>query len=115
MRSFPSRSRLRSLTLPPHELKAIDGMAKAALLAVDQRNFPAARVVLYSLMSEIRVRAYSLPLATYPAALRKAERLLEQQKPEQAQTELSTALDTLDAVDHVTPIPLILARAAITA
>jgi hypothetical protein len=65
------------------------------------------------MMSEIRIRTYSLPLATYPAALKEAARLLDQQKPQEAQTELSTAVETLDVSERVTPIPLILARAAI--
>jgi hypothetical protein len=112
---IPVEIEVKVIDTAPHEINAIDGMAKAALIAVDQRNFPAARIVLHSLMSEIRVRTYSLPLATYPAALNRAAHLLDQQKPEQAQTELSTALDTLDVAERVTPIPLILARAAIAA
>src|ERR1700760_3890676 len=48
----------------------------AASLAIDELDFPTARSMLRRLMSEIRVRTYQLPLATYPAALKEAARLL---------------------------------------
>ena len=49
----------------PHDSKAIAEIAKNASKAVDDKNYPAARVLLYALTSEIRVRTYNLPLATY--------------------------------------------------
>jgi hypothetical protein len=69
--------------------------------------------LLYGLTSEIRVRTYSLPLATYPLALTEAARLLDKQKTQDANTVLLTALNTLAVIDRVTPLPLVLARAAI--
>ncbi|MGC2402164.1 MAG: YfdX family protein, partial [Acidobacteriaceae bacterium] len=67
--------------------------------------------LLYGLTSEIRVRTYNLPLATYPLALTEAARLLDQQKNQDANTVLLTALNTLAIIDRVTPLPLVLARA----
>ena len=61
------------------------------------------------------MRIYNIPLATYPVALKSAARLLDQNKTQEAQTALTTALDTLVVVDRVSPIPLILARAAVSA
>ena len=52
---IPAEIEVKVIDTAPHEINAIDGMAKAALIAVGQRNFPAARIVLYSLMSGIRV------------------------------------------------------------
>jgi hypothetical protein len=112
---IPVEVEVKVIDTAPHDIKDIQKLASAATLAVEANDFPAARVILYSLMSEIHVRTYNLPLATYPAALRQAARLLDQGKTQEAQTILSTALDTLDATDRVTPLPLILARAAINA
>ena len=97
----------------PHDSKAIAEIAKNASKAVDDKNYPAARVLLYALTSEIRMRTYNLPLATYPAALQEAAHLLDQKEPLEASKMLLTALDTLMAVDRVTPLPLVLAREAI--
>ncbi len=112
---IPVDAEVDAIDTAPHDIGAIRDLAKDASLAVDQKNFPAARVILYSLMSEIRVRIYNIPLATYPTALKSAARLLDQNKTQEAQTTLTTALDTLVVVDRVSPIPLILARAAVTA
>jgi hypothetical protein len=97
----------------PHDSKAIAEIVKNASKAVDDKNYPAARVLLYALTSEIRVRTYNLPLATYPAALQEAAHLLDQKVSLEASKVLLTALDTLMAVDRVTPLPLVLAREAI--
>jgi hypothetical protein len=112
---IPVEVDVKVIDTAPHDIKDIQKLASAATLAVEANDFPAARVILYSLMSEIHVRTYNLPLATYPAVLRQAARLLDQGKTQEAQTILSTALETLDATDRVTPLPLILARAAINA
>ena len=97
----------------PHDLNAIREIAQDASKAVDDKNFPAARLLLQTLMSEIRVRTYNLPLATYPTALKDAARLLDQKKTKEASDTLLTALNTLMVVDNVTPLPLVLAREAI--
>jgi hypothetical protein len=97
----------------PQDTQAILDLAKDASRAVDDKDFPTARVLLHALMSEVRVRTYNLPLATYPAALQDAARLLDQKKTQEAKTILLTALNTLMAIDRTTPIPLLLAREAI--
>jgi YfdX protein len=99
----------------PHDRQVIMDLAKDTSKAIDDMEFPTARLLLQALMSEIRVRTYNLPLATYPIALKEAARSLEQKRAQDASKVLLTALSTLVAVDHVTPIPLILARAAIIA
>jgi hypothetical protein len=97
----------------PQSIQAIRELAQDASRAVDEKDFPTARALLYTLMSEIRVRIYNLPLATYPQALQEAARLLDQKKPVDAGATLLAALNTLVLVDHVTPLPLVLAREAI--
>jgi len=103
------------IDLAPQDSKAINDLAQAASTALKDKNYPTARVELENLMSEIRLRTSNLPLATYPDALKQAAQLLDQKKPDDANRVLLTALNTLVVVDHVTPIPVVLAKAAITA
>jgi hypothetical protein len=97
----------------PHDIQKIREIAAAASWAVESKDFPAARVLLQELMSEIRVRTSNLPLATYPTALQEAARLLDQKKNAEASGVLQTALNTLVIVDKVTPLPLVVAREAV--
>jgi hypothetical protein len=99
----------------PTDDKAVTQLGQNVSKAVADRDFPTARVLLYVLMSEIRVRTSNLPLASYPTALTEAARLLDQKQTTEAANTLLTALNTLVVVDQVTPLPLVLARAAIDA
>lgn len=110
---IPVSAEVRVIDTAPVDIGQIRELASSASWAVDEKNFPAARVLLDQLMSEIRVRTYHLPLATYPAAMQDAARLLDQKKTADASGILQTALATLVAVDRVTPIPLVVAREAV--
>ncbi|HTT19290.1 MAG TPA: YfdX family protein [Candidatus Sulfotelmatobacter sp.] len=99
-------------TAPQNKTMILE-IAQDASRAFDDKNYPTARALLYMLISEIRVRTYNLPLATYPDALKEAARLLDQKQNQQASNILLTALNTLVVVDRVTPLPLVLARDAI--
>jgi len=98
----------------PQGLSSILEIAQDASRALDDKEFPSARVLLHSLMSEIRVRDYNLPLTTFPVALQEAARLLNEKKYSEARAVLLTALTTLVAFDRITPIPLLAARSAIS-
>jgi YfdX protein len=87
----------------------------AAEVAVDINDLPGARTLLDSLRSEIRVRFYHVPLATYPVALQEAARLLDQKRIDEAGAVLLVALNTLAIIDQVTPLPTLLARQAVNA
>jgi hypothetical protein len=97
----------------PVDSKEIDQIVQRATDATKHRELPLARILLASLVSELRIRTTSLPLATYPAALQQAAQLLDQDKNQDAGKVLLTALNTLVMVDHVIPLPLVLAQAAI--
>jgi hypothetical protein len=97
----------------PEDIKAIDQGVQLATDATKQKNLPVARLLLASLVSELRIQTTNLPLATYPGAMQQAARLLDQGKPQDAGKVLLTALNTLTFVDHIIPLPLILAQAAI--
>jgi hypothetical protein len=110
---IPVSTEVEVVDAAPQESKAIVQIAANASDAFHAKDYPAARVLLYGLTSELRVRTYNLPIASYPLALAQAARLLDQQKTQEANTILLTALNTLAVIDHVTPLPLLLARAAI--
>jgi hypothetical protein len=97
----------------PRDIQAIDKIGEAVDAVIASEDYPAARELLYGLMSELRVRTYHLPLATYPAALAEAARLLDQKKSDEARIVLMMALGALLAIDQVTPLPLLVAREAI--
>ena len=103
------------IDIAPGDPKVIDQIIQRATDATKQRDLPTARILLNSVVSELRIRSTSLPLATYPAALQQAAQLLDQGKNQDAGKVLLTALNTLVMVDHVIPLPLILAQAAIDA
>lgn len=112
---IPVSVQVEIIDTAPHDLKTIKTLTQEVSTAVSAKDYPAARVVLDTLTSEIRVRTYSLPLATYPEALKEAARLLDQKNNEDASNVLLTALNTLLAVDRVTPLPLVVARQALNA
>jgi hypothetical protein len=112
---IPVASEVEVIDAAPLDEKTVQVLDHSVSEAVKNKNYPAARLLLYSLESEIRTRTYNLPLATYPLALQEAARLLDQGMNDDASKVLVTALNTLVAVDKVTPIPLVLARAAIVA
>ncbi|MGZ4820756.1 MAG: YfdX family protein [Terriglobales bacterium] len=98
---------------PLHDTATINDIAQDAGRAFDDRDFPAARVLLNALRSEIRVRTVNPPLGTYPTALKNAIRLLQQKKAPEAKAVLLAVLDTLVLVDRIIPLPLLLAREAV--
>jgi hypothetical protein len=112
---IPVASEVDVIDAAPLDEKSIQALNHDVSEAVKAKDYPTARLILYSLMSEIRTRVYNLPLATYPTALKDAARLLDQGKNDQASQVLLTALNTLAVVEKVTPIPVVLARAAIAA
>jgi hypothetical protein len=112
---IPVHSEVVIIDSAPTDVKAIDQIIQRASDAVKQRNLPAARILLASVVSELRIRTTSLPLGTYPAALQQAARLLDQGKNQDAGNVLLAAVNTLVTVDHIVPIPLLLAQSAIDA
>lgn len=110
---IPVATEVEVIDAAPVDEKAVQALDHSVSEAVKNKDYPTARLLLYSLESEIRARTYNLPLATYPLALQEAARLLDQGKNDDAIRVLETALNTLVVVDKVTPIPLVLARAAI--
>ncbi len=66
-----------------------------------------ARELLSTLRSEIDVTVVSLPLATYPDALKLAGKYIHDGKLDRAQSVLEVALSTFDKEVAIVPIPLL--------
>ncbi|MDB5172723.1 MAG: hypothetical protein JWN51_1496 [Phycisphaerales bacterium] len=96
----------------PSDLGAIRDIIGGADAAMFVRDLPLARLLLGMLISEIRVRSFHLPLVAYPAALREAARLLDQDHADEARGVLQAAIDSLVVIDRIIPLPLVLARVA---
>jgi hypothetical protein len=110
---LPVRLDAEAIDLAPLDVEEISMIADATADAVEDNDYPAARALLQSLVSEIRVRSYNLPLATYPLALKDAARLLDANKPDEAAAVLLAAVNALVVVDRVAPLPVALAEEAI--
>ncbi|HTU11498.1 MAG TPA: YfdX family protein [Allosphingosinicella sp.] len=72
-----------------------------------------ARQLLADLASEQVISVTSLPLATYPAAIRQAGALIHGGRAAEAAAVLQTALATLVVEDTIIPLPLVRAEALI--
>ena len=107
---IPVAADVQIIDLAPTDRKSISNIVTAVNAAILEQDFPAARVLLHGLTSELRVRTYNMLLATYPNSLRDAARLLDQQKTKEASDVLITALNTLTVVDRVDPLPLLIAQ-----
>lgn len=112
---IPAAAEVQVIDSAPADEGRIGRMRRSLQLAVVADDFASARVILDSLRSEIRVRTYHIPLGTYPDALAQAAALLDQQKNAEAAEVLNRARSTLVMIDEVTPVPLIVAQAAVEA
>lgn len=110
---IPTDAEVQLIETAPADLATISTATDAVSVAINRKDYPLARVLLDSLRSEIRIRSYSLPLATYPAALLEAARLLEAGQTDEAGAALRAALTTIVIVDRSIPLPLIEATSAI--
>jgi len=72
-----------------------------------------ARRLLMPLRSEVVVQTTSLPMITYPDAIKDAIRQLSDGTVEKAKEILETAMDTLIIEEEIIPIPVITAKNAI--
>ena len=73
-----------------------------------------ARVLLSGLASELVMRTVSLPLATYPDAIKAVAPLIDQGKMEEAKAALQAVLETLVVTnERVVPLPILRAEAFI--
>lgn len=86
-------------------------MVKTVKSLLDDGKVQDARAILSTLASETVITVTSLPMATYPAALKEAAALIYDGKVEEAKIVLQVALNTLAVGITVIPIPVANAEA----
>jgi hypothetical protein len=85
----------------------VDNAVKTVKKLLDEGKVQEARVLMLPLVSEIDITTVSLPLASYPDALKLAAKYVHDNKPEKAKEVLYIALSTFSEVTQVVPIPLL--------
>ncbi len=89
---------------------AISAIGYEADKLTDKGYLQAARHLLKDLASEIEISTPMLPVATYPVALTKAAKLLNEDKPQEALILLNTALSTVFIETKYIPLPILRAE-----
>ncbi len=99
-----------------------DGSNKQVTNAIDEAEgllkhgkLQTARNIVAGMASEIRVTTTSIPLGTYPAAIKQIIPLIDAGKIDQAAVELNDLLDTLVVTTDVMPLPVLRAEELLTA
>ncbi len=65
-----------------------------------------AAALLANLKSEMVISVANIPLATYPAAMKEAARLIDQNKTDEAKDVISGALGTVVVTENIIPLPV---------
>ena len=102
------RATVHDVIAAPEAVTALRERAEAAL---DDGRLQDARHMIADLASEHVISVTSIPLATYPAAIKQAAALIHADKPAEAAAALETALSTLVVEDTIIPLPLVRAEA----
>jgi hypothetical protein len=93
----------------------IKSIVKHAKDLLDDDKVQEAKAILKPLKSEIGITVVSLPLATYPDALKETAKRIHNNKVDEAKVVLGTALNTLVVTETIIPIPLVEATDLIAA
>ena len=94
-------------------LDAIKNAREQAERLLREGRVQQARAILMHLGSETVISTTNLPMATYPGALKKAAKLIDDNKTNEAKEVLQVALNTLVITDVVIPIPVVNAQLAL--
>lgn len=90
--------------------ESIEAALEAARKAFEKGRIQKARHILDGLASEVVITVTSLPLATYPEAIKAITPLIDEGDIEAAKAGLETALGTLVLRDHIVPLPVLRAQ-----
>jgi len=85
----------------------VDKSLKLVKELIDKGKVQEAGELLITLQSEIDLTVLSLPLISYPDALKLASKYIIEEKPNKAKEVLKLALSTFTEVKEIIPIPLI--------
>ncbi len=92
------------------DIDSIKAMTKEAKKALDKGRLQDARDLIKGLASEIIISTTSIPLATYPDAIKMIAPLIDEGKVDEAKVALHDLLNTLVVTEHVIPLPLLRAN-----
>ena len=87
--------------------KAVKKAIDEAEDALEDGEVQKARHILAALASELVIRTTSIPLATYPQAIKAISPLIEAGKIDQARDALVAALNTLVVTEEIVPLPVL--------
>ena len=91
-------------------LDAIREIRKNAEKLLKDGEIQQVRNIISNLGSEIVVSVTSIPLASYPAAIKAVTPLIDKGKIAEAKIALGNALNTLVITDHIIPLPVVRAE-----
>ena len=91
-------------------LDAVKQMRKEAEDLIEAGRLQEARRLLKNLASETVISVSNIPLATYPDAIKRAVKLIDENKPDDAKRVLQAALNTQVVIDTVIPLPVVKAQ-----
>ncbi len=89
------------------DTKTIKALIYDAEKAIKDGEIQQARAIMMNLASEIVFRTTSIPLATYPDAIKAITPLIDAGKLDEAKAGLETALGTLVTTVEVVPLPIL--------
>jgi len=97
------------------DLKVIKKQKKMAEKAIEDDYLQVARRAIADMASEVEISTVSVPLTTYPDAMKVAAILLDEDKMDEAKIALYTALNTLVIEKEIIPLPILRAEVMIAA
>lgn len=92
------------------DVETIEKITDEAEEALEDGKVQIARELLQGLQSELNIREYKLPIATYPEALKQALILAKEEKYTEAVVFLNSALNTILIEEKTVPLPLLRAE-----
>ena len=103
---LPINSQVQTLNLSA-DLDSIKRQRDQVETLVKNGYLQQARRMLDYFASEIRITSVNLPMATYPAAIKAAAKLIEENKLKEAKDSLAATLSTVVITENSIPIPVI--------
>jgi hypothetical protein len=91
-------------------LDTIKAVIKEAEDDLEEGEIQMARPLVANLASEIVIQTTSIPLGTYPAAIKSITPLIDEGRIDEAKTGLQAALNTLVITEDIVPLPMLRAE-----
>jgi hypothetical protein len=89
-----------------NDLKSVKNIKDQAEDLLEDDRVQEAAALLANLKSEMVISVANIPLATYPAAMKEAARLIDQNKTDEAKDVIAAALGTVVVTENIIPLPV---------